>query len=77
MLFRSQIEGLPADYGYVGLILIQTFAFAMLRLPFTLIGLLDAVTSPAYLAVAVSTGSLEGRRRCWRSSTSAHSGCWG
>ena len=58
--YAPQIEGLPADYGYVGLILIQTFAFSILRMPFTLIALLDLVTAPTYLAVAVSTGSLEG-----------------
>jgi class 3 adenylate cyclase len=58
--YAPQIEGLPADYGYVGLLLIQAFAFTLLRVPFLLIGLLDLVTSPTYLVVAVSTGSLEG-----------------
>jgi hypothetical protein len=60
VVYATQIEGLPADYGYVGLILIQTFAFSIMRLPFTLIGVLDVVTSPIYLGVAVSSGSLEG-----------------
>jgi class 3 adenylate cyclase len=58
--YAPQIEGLPADYGYVGLLLIQAFAFTLLRVPFLLIGVLDLMTSPTYLAVAVSTGSLEG-----------------
>jgi class 3 adenylate cyclase len=60
IVYAPRIEGLPADYGYVGLILIQTFAFSILRLPFMLIGLLVVVTAPTYLAVAVSMGSLEG-----------------
>ena len=58
--YATRIEGLPADYGYVGLILIQTFAFSILRLPFTLIGVLVVATAPIYLAVAVSVGSLAG-----------------
>ena len=58
--YATRIEGLPADYGYVGLILIQTFAFSILRMPLTLIGVLALVTIPIYLAVAISTGSLEG-----------------
>jgi class 3 adenylate cyclase len=58
--YAPRIEGLPADYGYVGLLLIQAFAFTLLRVPFLLIGLLDLITSPAYLVVAVSSGSLEG-----------------
>jgi class 3 adenylate cyclase len=60
IVYAPQITGLPADYGYVGLILIQTIAFSVLRLPFTLIGLLDLVTIPTYLAFAVSSGSLAG-----------------
>ena len=58
--YATQIKGLPADYGYVGLILIQTIAFSIMRVPFTLIGLLDLATSPVYLIVAVSSGSLGG-----------------
>lgn len=58
--YATRIEGMPADYGYVGLILIQTFAFSILRVPFLGIALLNLATSPLYLAVAVSLGSLEG-----------------
>jgi adenylate cyclase len=60
--YTTQITGLSPDYGYVGLILIQAFAFAMLRLPFTLVTLLDLVTGPTYLALAISSGSLAGRQ---------------
>jgi len=58
--YATRIEGMPADYGYVGLILIQTFAFSIMRVPFLGIALLDLVTSPLYVAFAVSSGSLEG-----------------
>jgi adenylate cyclase len=60
IVYTTRIEGLPADYGYVGLILIQTFAFSIVRVPFTYIAILDLVTSPLYLAAAISSGSLEG-----------------
>jgi class 3 adenylate cyclase len=47
--YVSELESMPADYGYVGLILIQTFAFSILRLPFVSVAIFDAVTIPYYL----------------------------
>jgi hypothetical protein len=35
--YVHELQTMPADYGYVGLILIQTFAFSILRLPFALL----------------------------------------
>jgi len=60
IVYATRIEGMPPDYGYVGLILIQTFAFSILRVPFVGIAVLDLVTSPLYVIFAVSSGSLEG-----------------
>jgi len=47
--YVSELQSMPADYGYVGLILIQTFAFTILRLPFVSVAVFDAVTIPYYL----------------------------
>jgi class 3 adenylate cyclase len=55
-----EIDTMPADYGYVGLILMHTFAFSILRLPFALVGLFIFVTVPYYLGYAVWFGELQG-----------------
>jgi class 3 adenylate cyclase len=58
--YVSEIRNMPADYGYVGLILIQTFAFSIVRLPFVLVALFDVITIPAYFAFAFGSGDLGG-----------------
>jgi class 3 adenylate cyclase len=58
--YVTQINRMPADFGYVGLILIQTFAFSIIRLPFGLVAIFDAVTVPAYLVLALSSASIAG-----------------
>jgi adenylate cyclase len=60
--YVSEIRNMPADYGYVGLILIQTFAFSIVRLPFVLVALFDLITIPAYFAFALGSGDLGGLR---------------
>jgi class 3 adenylate cyclase/general stress protein CsbA len=60
--YVSEVRHMPADYGYVGLILIQTFAFTILRLPFALVVLFDVITIPAYFAFALGSGDLGGFR---------------
>ena len=57
--YVSELESMPAHYGYVGLILIQTFAFSILRLPFVSVALFDAVTVPYYL-FTLGSGRLQG-----------------
>ncbi len=54
--YVSELQSMPADYGYVGLILIQAFAFSILRLPFASVALFDAVTIPYYV---VTLGSIQ------------------
>src|SRR5438876_3474643 len=58
--YVSKVKSMPADYGYVGLILIQTFGFSILRLPFALIGVFDLLTIPAYFAFALSSSAIHG-----------------
>ena len=58
--YVSELRSMPAAYGYVGLILIQTFAFSILRLPFSLVALFDAVTIPYYFALGLWSGQLHG-----------------
>ena len=60
--YVTEIKSMPADYGYVGLILIQTFSFSILRLPFLLVVIFDVVTIPYYLISALGPGGLEGVR---------------
>jgi class 3 adenylate cyclase len=57
--YVSELDSMPVDYGYVGLILIQVFAFSILRLPFACVALFDAVTIP-YFALAIGSDQLEG-----------------
>ena len=58
--YVGEIQSMPAAYGYVGLILIETFAFSILRLPFTMVVLFDLITIPYYFTVSVLTGQLRG-----------------
>jgi hypothetical protein len=48
--YATELQSMPVDYGYVGLILIQTFAFSILRLPFATVTLFNLVTIPYYFA---------------------------
>jgi class 3 adenylate cyclase len=57
--YVSELRSMPADYGYVGLILIQVFAFSILRLPFASVALFDALTIP-YFALTLGSDQLEG-----------------
>jgi class 3 adenylate cyclase len=60
--YVSEINNMPADYGYVGLILIQTFTFTILRLPFVWVAFFDLIAVPVYFLVAMKEGDLGGLR---------------
>jgi class 3 adenylate cyclase len=60
--YVSEIKNVPPDYGYVGIILIQTFTFSILRLPFRLVALFDVIAMPFYFALALGSGDLGGLR---------------
>jgi class 3 adenylate cyclase len=58
--YADEVESMPAEYGYVGLILIQTFAFSILRLPFALVAIFNLITIPFFFALGRWTGDLNG-----------------
>jgi class 3 adenylate cyclase len=58
--YVTEIQSMPPAYGYVGLILIQTFAFSLLRLPFMLVAAFDSVSTPLYFALSLWSGQLQG-----------------
>jgi class 3 adenylate cyclase len=52
--YIGQVLTMPAEYGYVGLILITAFTYTLLRLRFVLVGLITVVGIAAYLPYVVS-----------------------
>jgi class 3 adenylate cyclase len=52
--YVSQVLTLPAEYGYVGVILITAFTYTLLRLRFVLVVLITVVGIAAYLPYAVT-----------------------
>ena len=54
VFYVSQVQTLPAEYGYVGVILITAFTYALLRLRFVLIMLITVVGIAAYLPYALT-----------------------
>ena len=51
-LLRVEVLTLPAEYGYVGVILITAFTYALLRLEFVFVVLVTVVGIAAYLPYA-------------------------
>jgi class 3 adenylate cyclase len=58
--YVSQVLTLPAEYGYVGLILITAFTYTLLRLRFVLVMFVTAVGIAAYVPYAVAAGYIVG-----------------
>jgi class 3 adenylate cyclase len=52
--YIEQVLTMPAEYGYVGLILITTFTYTLLRLRFVLVTLITVAGIAAYLPYAVA-----------------------
>jgi class 3 adenylate cyclase len=52
VFYNSQVLTLPAEYGYVGVILITSFTYTLLRLRFVLVVLITVVGIAAYLPYA-------------------------
>ena len=50
----SRISTLPAEYGYIGVILITAFTYALLRLRFVLVALITVIGIGAYLPYAIT-----------------------
>jgi len=53
--YTSNIQTLPAEYGYVGIILITAFTYTLLRLRFVLVLLITLIGIGAYLPYAFVT----------------------
>jgi class 3 adenylate cyclase len=62
VFYASQIIVMPADFGYVGVILITVFAYALIRLPFRFVLVVTATGIAAYLSFAVSAAHILGVR---------------
>ena len=58
VFYVSNVESLPVEYGYVGVILITAFTYTLLRLRFFLVVLITAIGIAAYLAFAFSAPSV-------------------
>jgi class 3 adenylate cyclase len=58
--YDTQVLTLPAEYGYVGLILITAFTYTLLRLRFVLVMIITVVGIAAYLPYAVSAVYISG-----------------
>ena len=54
VFYVSRISTLPAEYGYIGVILITAFTYALLRLRFVLVALITVIGIGAYLPYAIT-----------------------
>jgi class 3 adenylate cyclase len=54
VFYVSGISTLPAEYGYIGVILITAFTYALLRLRFVLVALITVIGIGAYLPYAIT-----------------------
>lgn len=60
--YQAAIDSMPPDYGYVGLILILSVGYSLLRLRFVLVALSWAVLVPYFLVVAIGFDHYGGRQ---------------
>ena len=54
MYYIGQVLTIPAEYGYIGIILITAFTYALLRLRFVLVVLITIVGLVAYMQYAIA-----------------------
>ena len=54
VFYASQVQTLPAEYGYVGVILITAFTYTLLRLRFVFVVLITVIGIAAYLPYALT-----------------------
>ena len=54
VFYVSRISTVPAEYGYIGVILITSFTYALLRLRFVLVVLITVIGIAAYLPYAIT-----------------------
>ena len=56
--YVSQVQTLPIEYGYVGIILISAFTYTLLRLRFLLVLMITAIGIAGYLTYAFTAPSI-------------------
>jgi class 3 adenylate cyclase len=56
--YVSLIDVMPIDYGYVGVILIMTFGYTLMRLPFVLALAVSSALVVGYLVISLATNEL-------------------
>ncbi len=59
VFYVSRVLTLPAEYGYVGVILITAFTYTLLRLRFVLVVLITVIGIVAYLQYAFTAGYID------------------
>jgi len=59
--YVSAIDAMPIDYGYVGVILIMTFSYTLIRIRFVLAAAVSAVLIIGYLAISLGTHQVTAR----------------
>jgi class 3 adenylate cyclase len=60
IVYTARIHAMPVDYGYVGLILIITFAYTLVRLPFLLFAVVSGALILEYLGIGLPAHSPTG-----------------
>jgi class 3 adenylate cyclase len=61
--YNTQVLTMPADYGYVGVILITAFTYTLARLRFGLVVMITVVGIAAYLPYALTAGYIVAVRK--------------
>jgi class 3 adenylate cyclase len=61
VLYISAVDAMPVDYGYVGVILIMTFGYTLIRLRFVLAAIVSATLIAVYLVVAIGSNEVTDR----------------
>jgi class 3 adenylate cyclase len=61
VVYVSAIEAMPVDYGYVGVILIMTFGYTLIRLRFLLAAAVSAVMVLAYMTASLWVNDVTAR----------------
>ena len=77
VFYVSRISTLPAEYGYIGVILITAFTYTLLRLRFVLVVLITVIGIAAYLPYAFTAEYIRRRESgAGDRSTWSRSACW-
>lgn len=62
VLYAALIKDMPLDFGYVGVILVMTFSYTLVRLRFILVTVLSAIVATGYLVAVLALAVPDARR---------------